>query len=406
MAKPSSDLPGQTITCLICGGEATVFHVFPRRALLNKPLPEPEPEAVADFPLGYCAGCRHVSGSYDSPLAAEARERVYRELYSRHAPTSLSDGQVRWQELVAAWLLDRAPAGGRVLEIGCHDGHLLSLLAAAGLAVEGVEPSPFAVAARRRGLAVRQEFFHADVFAAGSFDLVVLRHVLEHVPEPAAMVADAARLLRPGGLLYVEVPNSLVSLEQRIYPEFHVDHLSYFTPASLRFLVERSGAGRIVRLESAWAYINFPFLCCLAAIDRPTAPADGTELHDFAIGRTLSGFGDRFPAYLANVRSLPARGRLGVWGAGVMGTQFAIDGGWSEQAAWVVDPNPVNEGLRLSVTGHRVHAPATLDEVGVEHVLLASGWEEDARRQLAEATRRAVPVHVFADLLGDTDTLG
>lgn len=400
MAKPGSSLPGQTIVCLICRGDAAVFHVFPRRALLNKPLREPEPAAVADFSLGYCADCRHVSGSYDSPLAAEAYERVYRELYSHHAPTALSERQTRWQELVAAWLLERVPAGARALEIGCHDGHLLRLLADAGLAVEGVEPSPFAEVARGRGLAVRQEFFRADALDAGSFDLVVLRHVLEHVPEPAAMIAGAARLLRPGGLLYVEVPNSLVSLEQRIYPEFHVDHLSYFTPASLRSLLSRAGVGRVVRLESAWAYINFPFLCCLAAFGPVPAPVHA-EFQDFAIGRTLAAFGDRFPAYLSNVRALVSGGRVGVWGAGVLGTQLAIDGGWSEEAAWVVDPNPVNQGLRLSVTGHRIHAPATLDEAGVGRIVLASGWEEDARRQLAEATRRDVPVCVFSDLLRD-----
>lgn len=388
------------VRCLICGDPAPVFHVFPRRALLNKPLPAPEPEATADFALGYCVPCRHVSSRYESPLAGDVLERIYTELYARHPPTELSARQQAWADFTAARLAGQLRPGARALEIGCHDGYFLSRLQKLGLAVAGIEPSPFAeFACQRYGLDVAHGFFRAEDFEFASFDTVVVRHVLEHVPDPGAMLAGAVRLLRPDGLLYVEVPNSLYSLEERYYPEFHVDHMSYFTPASLAALLVRSGFQQPQRLESVRAYMRFPFLACLARVGPAEPGASDAPFQDFAFEQTLERFAAGFPTYLDGLRSLAERGRIGVWGTGSIGTQFAIDGGWSQDDAWYVDPNEVNRGLRLSVTGHLVHPPATLDDVDVSSIVVASGWEDDALAQLARATRRERPVSVFYDLL-------
>ncbi len=386
------------VPCRVCGEAAPVFHVFPRRALLTKPVAEPLPEATADLALGYCPDCRHVSGAYDSPLAGDLLERTYTELYAHHSPTSLSPTQVAWDHHVAGWLSRRLPPDARVLEVGCFDGLFLALLRDRGCAVRGVEPSPAVETARSRGLDVVEGFFDPDAFEAGAYDLVVLRHVVEHVPEPGALLSPLAGLLRPGGVVYVEVPNSLYSLEERYYPEFHVDHLSYFTAASLATTLARSGLGRVQHLESVRAYLRFPFLTCLAAPGE--APSGGGGwFQDFAIEATLARFGESFAVYCDSLRRLVAGGRVGVWGTGMLGGQLAIDGGWAESDAWYVDPNEVNQRLRLSVTGHVVHAPATLDDVEVSSVVVASGWEEDALAQLSAATRRRRPVHVFTDLL-------
>ncbi len=70
-------------------------------------------------------------------------------------------------------------------------------------------------------------------------------HVLEHLPDPAAAIARAAELLRPGGRLLVSVPN-VDSLQARLGGErwFHLDlprHLFHFGPRSLSAMVERAG---------------------------------------------------------------------------------------------------------------------------------------------------------------------
>jgi SAM-dependent methyltransferase len=387
-----------TVRCRICGNPAEVFHVFPRRALFNKPLAQPEPDATADFAVAYCAPCRHMSASYDSPLAADVNDRIYLELYVHHPPTGLSPSQQRWTEFAADRVAGMLEPGARVLEVGCHDGFFHSLLRERGARVQGNEPSPFGEIARERyGIDVDRGYFDPARFEPASFDLVVARHVVEHVPEATPFVEGLASLVRPGGLLYVEVPNSLASLEERFYPEFHVDHLSYFTPGSLDALLRRAGVTPL-HVESAVAYMRFPFLGSLSR--RAPSTAEPTLwLQDFKLRELLDRVAPDFERYVTRLREVSAAGRIGVWGTGSIGTQYAIDGRFAADAAWYVDPNPSTRGLRLSVTGHEVHDPASLDTQDVHAIVVASGWEDDARTQLAGTTRVKRPVISFSDLV-------
>jgi SAM-dependent methyltransferase len=386
-----------TVGCRICGADAEVFHVFPRRALFNKPLATPEPLAAADFPVGYCRKCRHVSAEYESTLDESVLERIYTDLYVHHPPSGLSPSQARWTEFVADRVASWLPEHPRVLEVGCHDGSFLALLRDRGADVVGIEPSPFADAARERGIEVHQEFFDPSRFDTASFDVVVARHVVEHLERPLSFLDSVAAIARPGGLVYVEVPNSLASIEERFYPEFHVDHLSYFTPASLDLILRRAGL-RPIHVESSRAYMRFPFLSALAVVEAPEE-SPSAWFQDFSLEPALARVGDDFRRYLDGLARVRVAGPVGVWGTGSIGTQFAIDAGWAEDDAWYVDPNPTTHGLRLSVTGHEVHDPATLDHAEVETILIASGWEQDARAQYESATRVRRPALIFSDLL-------
>ena len=100
--------------------------------------------------------------------------------------------------------------GMRVLDVGCGGGAFLRVAQALGAEVQGVEPSAHgAAAAASIGLPV----FHgmladfADT-APAPFDLVTCNHVLEHEQEPLRLLARMGALLKPGGTLYVAVPNA------------------------------------------------------------------------------------------------------------------------------------------------------------------------------------------------------
>jgi ubiquinone/menaquinone biosynthesis C-methylase UbiE len=115
----------------------------------------------------------------------------------------------------AAW--DRilglvAPAGHALdaLDVGCGTGFLSLELAARGHRVTGVDLAPTMLELARgkaaaQGLAVRFETADAEnlPYPAGSFDLVISRHVLWTLPNPEAAIADWLRVLRPGGRLAI-----------------------------------------------------------------------------------------------------------------------------------------------------------------------------------------------------------
>jgi len=106
---------------------------------------------------------------------------------------------------------------GRLLEVGSASGWLLRHAAARGWQARGVEPSAEAVAhARSLGL----EIHHGDLASAGlpegAFDLVYMGDVLEHVPDCRATLAEAARVLRPGGFLFLRGPITTHSLARSL----------------------------------------------------------------------------------------------------------------------------------------------------------------------------------------------
>jgi len=76
----------------------------------------------------------------------------------------------------------------------------------------------------------------------GKFDLVTFNKVLEHVAEPAAMLASVAPLLERGGLVYVELPDGeAAEIEGQNREEFLLGHMHVFSSASYALLIARAG---------------------------------------------------------------------------------------------------------------------------------------------------------------------
>lgn len=199
------------------------------------------------FVIGFCTGCNlHVT----SPAPAEA------ELTRYYPPSYYGHGK-RFNPIVE-WLLnnlyayrahhiERRHPPGKVLDIGCGRGLLLNKLRKRGWESLGTELSDEAAtyAREKLELPIFTETLEELRFPDGEFDLVILWHVLEHVHSPRDLLAEVSRILKPGGLLLVAVPN-FGSWEARWSGSgwFHLDvprHLTHFTPRTLRGVLEGSG---------------------------------------------------------------------------------------------------------------------------------------------------------------------
>jgi SAM-dependent methyltransferase len=136
---------------------------------------------------------------------------------------------------------------GRLLDVGCAGGKDLARLQRMGWNVTGVEFSPTAAAAARARLGCEVLVGDFDQVPLGEerFDVVRFSHTLEHLPSPRKALEKAHRLLRPGGLLCVEVPNA-ASLERWLFGKHWYcwdlpRHLYHFSPQTLARLVSSTG---------------------------------------------------------------------------------------------------------------------------------------------------------------------
>lgn len=121
-----------------------------------------------------------------------------------------------------------------VLEIGSNRGDFLFHLKSkfGHLNVIGMEPSNLDFV----GVPTVKTFFSKDIFS-NKFDLIVLRHVLEHIKYPTDFIADIKNLLSPDGVLFIEVPNTKSDIMEKI-EVFTPDHVSYFTASAIIRLAE------------------------------------------------------------------------------------------------------------------------------------------------------------------------
>jgi 2-polyprenyl-3-methyl-5-hydroxy-6-metoxy-1,4-benzoquinol methylase len=153
---------------------------------------------------------------------------------------------------------------GRLLDVGCNEGRGLKFYKRNGFTAEGLELNETAAqVARARGYTVYTQTL--ETFAPSTlYDVVVLSNVLEHTPDPKAMLGAICRVLNPGGYVWISCPNNrswLRTVFGRFWINWHVPfHIVHFSARSLTQLLELEGyAVTEMRFEtpSLWAAHSF-----------------------------------------------------------------------------------------------------------------------------------------------------
>jgi len=229
------------IPCPLCKADKSGFlfikhtyrYVRCRRCGLVFVNPMPSAEEIATI--------------YDDPLYFANRNEWaygYNDYFAeRDYYTALFERRVRQCEQALGVTNGR---GRRLLDVGCAAGFLLDVAAARGWEIAGVEVSPHAVkfAQERLGEAVRMGTLEQAQFDSDSFDAVVMLDVVEHVRDPVGLLREAARVLKPGGVLLLSAPNVCsisARLARRRWFHFKRDHVVLFSAATLLRALETVG---------------------------------------------------------------------------------------------------------------------------------------------------------------------
>ena len=151
-------------------------------------------------------------------------QNAYRARYARQRPGWRPSGD----ELER--LVRQTAPGGRLLDVGCGRGGVVELVWEAAALAVGLDPDWRSLAEQRTPLHLACGLGEAIPFAAAQFDLVLAVWVLEHLPRPAVVLGEIARVLRPGGRLICLTPNAR-------HPVVWANRVSRWLPAVQRALI-------------------------------------------------------------------------------------------------------------------------------------------------------------------------
>jgi 2-polyprenyl-3-methyl-5-hydroxy-6-metoxy-1,4-benzoquinol methylase len=212
-----------------------------------------------DFKVAHCAACgfavttpqpgpHEIAGYYPIGYYGAVEQRRFPGMVEnlQNALYSLRVREVEAVEEVGRGV-PTAPQQRRVLDVGCGRGVLLQEFRCRGWEVQGTELSEQAASYARQSLKIPVELGSLEDirFPANHFDAIILWHVLEHVTDPRSLLAEINRILKPGGVLLVSVPN-FDSFEARVCKDrwFHLDvprHITHFSETTLQEVLTEKG---------------------------------------------------------------------------------------------------------------------------------------------------------------------
>lgn len=320
-----------------------------------------------ELALTACADCGFVFNSaFDGSKLAYGADYDNTQSHSPYFANYMAD--------LADHLVDKEGVrNSQIVEVGCGKGAFLRLLVddpAHGNSGIGFDPSYVGPESCLGGRLRFDRRFYDEACADVPANVVVCRHVIEHVPSPLELLRAVRRALgnARSPRIYFETPCVEWILSNRVIWDFFYEHCSLFTASSLRTAFERTGF--VVRSVKHIFGGQYLWLEAGLADESSEIFADAGGIPMLGVQFALAEKQLRLD-WRARIARLADMGKVAIWGAGAKGSTFAyLVDPENDLIDCLVDLNPNKQGKFVPGTGHPIVGVAELVERGIRFAIL------------------------------------
>ncbi len=368
--------------CRICGG-AEYHSIFQWRIPLAAEVTDKQADAKRYLiEPAVCKICGHV----------QLIEALDIDMYGNYLYTpSYSD---EFQNYITTFIdsVECLGTGKRAVEIGSSNGFLIKKMQERGYDVLGVEPSETLVEeARLNGVATMHMCFGNDdsirsIKEWGTPDVVVMRHVMEHLDDLHGIIEAVGSILDKG-IFVIEVPWLLRIIKEKQFYAFFHEHLSYFSMTSIKRLVEAHGF-RIIDIrennleggsiavyvcKGEWAPVNLDKISFYLELENKWCSID-----------RIIDFSNEADEQISRIRKQVAAEkqegkRIAAWGAGQRGVTLINICEWNvADIDYIIDANRNYWWKYIPGANVQIVPPEWLEEHWVDAIIImATGYADE-----------------------------
>lgn len=362
-----------TFECSICNTVLETFFKVPSYPLVTTAGKGRDSIKMLPLEVGCCPNCSHVQLTQQP--TPEQLDIIYKGEYTstltKGTFASADKMALQCKKFLDFSLGEDLPDIHSVMEIGSFDGSFLGLLNP-NLERHGCEPNAIGKEhADTLNIKLKSEYFNKDSYAPNSFDLVIMRHLIEHIPNPIEIIKNCATVLRDGGALLIETPRVEHTLSKYVIGNFYHQHLHYFSERSLPALLHQAG----FQVES---YCGQDFRQFVVARLRngsrspstATGYAQDTRKQAISYACHIQALEQRFNDWLDSLD-----GDVAIYGAssGTTGLLLLFPR-LQARVKFIVDGDPRKQGCKMPGTDIEVYEPLHLGQAGIQSVVIASDF--------------------------------
>ena len=288
------------------------------------------------------------------------------------------------------WLMENyIHTGDTIVEVGCGKGYYIRELLekASAISVRGGYGFDTSYVGDERVESVNLTFFrdyYGDIYKHIKPNLVIIRHVIEHISKPFEFLTNIHYLANEGALVFLETPDLDWILKNNVIFDFFYEHCSYYNHHSIKKLLSESGFD-ILEIRNGF---DDQYMWVIAQ-KRKTIKRIETNTVDQSITRSYRDYPINRSSIMQLIRKkleddFRKKIKVALWGAGAKGVTFAnMFDQHNELINCLIDINSFKQNKYIANSGHKVISPSEIIKYGIEKILIMNpNYVEEIKSEL------------------------